>query len=473
MEIRTEDKAKLDIFYHDRSRRAAVIYGRYGIGKTSLLREFSEGKRVLWFSAYPTLGTMELRLMAQSFGFQDLLDPADESTVTLSGILDRVSELAGEQSPEHPLVVIIDSYPDFSKADPSYGKVLHEYFSGPWTELPVKLILTGDSYLSLEKKVLDKKSPWCSEHLMVIGLSPVPFHEAVHIFPEKSPEEAMTLYGMTGGIPAILRLARGKDLPEALSAIFQSSAGAEYLPERRMISELRELSYYNRILTTLASGKMRVNEISDEVGKPKDVVVPYMSTLIKLGFVRKETPVTEKTNRRKTRYRIVNLMDEFWYRFLVPSYGKLLTEDGTSLWNDAVRPGLDSYMKLVFQRIASQYLMERSGFGRLPFRVDEIGNWWENDEESHTTSGFDLVGLGTYSGEPATIFCKVDYSETPVEIQELKSLIELTKRMKFRGSSFYVLFARNGFHENTQTVAGAIRNIVLISLEDMVEELKK
>ena len=47
-------------------------------------------------------------------------------------------------------------------------------------------------------------------------------------------------------------------------------------PEVVMATELRELAYYNYMLTTLAKGLNRVNQISAEVEKPKDVVVPYL-----------------------------------------------------------------------------------------------------------------------------------------------------------------------------------------------------
>ena len=82
-----------------------------------------------------------------------------------------------------------------------------------------------------------------------------------------------------------------------------------------------------------------------------------------------------------------------------------------------------------------------------------------------------MVGLGTYSGEETTVFCRVYYGDTPVEIHELKALIELTRKMKTNGSSFYIVFSKAGFHENAITVASAIKNIVLITLDDIIAGL--
>ena len=40
--------------------------------------------------------------------------------------------------------------------------------------------------------------------------------------------------------------------------------------------------------------------------------------------------------------------------------------------------------------------------------------------------------------------------------------------MKTNGSSFYIVFSKAGFHENAITVASAIKNIVLITLDDII-----
>ena len=40
----------------------------------------------------------------------------------------------------------------------------------------------------------------------------------------------------------------------------------------------------------------------------------------------------------------------------------------------------------------------------LPFRLEEIGNWWMNDEETQTSMGFDIVGLGKSGDKDTTVY---------------------------------------------------------------------
>jgi hypothetical protein len=246
------------------------------------------------------------------------------------------------------------------------------------------------------------------------------------------------------------------------------------LPEEIMGIELREFAYYNRMLTTLAMGLQRVNQISLEVGKPKDVVVPYMNTLMSIGMVTKDTVITEKTNRKKTRYSIVNTSDLFWFRYIARHMDLYYKGDSDALLTVTLSHA-ESYLQEVFIRLCREYLVTLSKENRLPFTIDEIGNWWENDEEAHTSDGFDLVALGSEpGGKSAIMFARCYYTDTPVEIATLKELIELTKKAKHKNSSnedvFYVAFSSSGFNENAQTVASAIKNIMLVPLEEICKE---
>ena len=103
----------------------------------------------------------------------------------------------------------------------------------------------------------------------------------------------------------------------------------------------------------------------------------------------------------------------------------------------------------------------------LPFTVEEIGNWWVNDDEAGTTDGFDLVSLGKCDGKSATIFAQCYYNQEPIEVAQLKLLIEKTKQLHRQGDAFYLVFSNAGFHENAITISSAIKNIMLITLDEM------
>ena len=455
---RAKEKAALNSFYEKAKERVACVYGRTGIGKTTLLKEFAKDKKTIFFTAYATTDEAELEILAAAIGVK-------KPIYTLENLLDEISVIGQRE----PVLVIIDHYPNFVKANAKYDEILHNYVTEKWVRMPVKLILCGDSYLSMEKKVYGKKALWKDILSLSIEVEPMNFFDARAFFPDAKEEDALMYYGMTGGIPyALTNLV--DDVEGSMMRLFlREEDDVTLLPEKTLATELRELSYYNRMLATLAAGKSRVNAISAEVGKPKDIVVPYMNTLMAIGVVKKENPVTEKTNRKKTRYSIKNSYDRFWYQYIVPNMALYYTGNFGKLLSDRILPKLTAFRQYVFTNMCREYLEKESGKDTLPFTVAEIGNWWENDEEKHTTDGFDLVALGENEGKSAIIFARCYYTERPVEIATLKELIELTKHAKHKteGDIFYLVFSSCGFHENTQTVAATIKNIMLISLSDI------
>ena len=58
--------------------------------------------------------------------------------------------------------------------------------------------------------------------------------------------------------------------------------------------ELREPTVYNSIITAIAGGASRSNEISTKMGMESAVCAKYLKVLLDLGIIKKETPITEK-----------------------------------------------------------------------------------------------------------------------------------------------------------------------------------
>ncbi len=453
---REREIAELNIFLEDSGKDIACVYGRKGIGKTTLLKHFAEGTNHFYFTAYPTTENEMLRFMGLAFGMKS----APES---LSEALDFVGEKAGEDD----FLLILDHYGDFVKAGADFEAVLQEYVNSKWANQRIKVILAEDLYLNVDKFVTGKKATWRINKVSLIEVGSLGIYDMRELLPEVSSFDLAFLYGLTGGIPSNVNRIQTLAGDEAIQRLFLEEEAAELSrPEAILSSELRELSYYNRMLVGLAAGNTRVNQISSLVEKPKDVVVPYFNTLMNVGMVQKENPITEKTNRKKTRYSIVNTSDEFWYRFIAPRMDLFYAGDSDGLLS-AIHDDMDGYMHGVFVRMCREYLLKQSAKGELPFTIDELGNWWVNDDEKGTTSDFDMVALGKQQGKTATIFGRCYYSDEPVDLRELKELIDLTKMIEHNGDRFYLVFSKAGFHENAKTAAAAIWNIMLVTLEDI------
>ncbi len=453
---RKKEIEALNAFYEGDKKAIACITGSIGMGKTALLRHFAEGKKSVFFCGYETTKQQEIALFGQAVGIK--------KAATLQEVLDKITAMAKKEK----ILLVMDQYPNFAKADAEFDEVFHSYVTKEWNDLPVKVVLCGDAFLLMEKTVYGKKAKWKNDLDVTICLKGLPFYESKEFFPAASAQDVALLYGLSGGIPGYIIRIQGKSPKEAAKIIFASSPEcAALLPEQVMGKELRELSYYNCILSVMAQGVNRVNQLSEAVEKPKDVVVPYLNALMSIGMVTKQNAITEETNRKKTRYSIVNNNTVFWYRYIVPNMDLYIADEWDELWDKRIVPELDDFMQRVFIEISREYIEKESTEGSMPFDIERTGNWWTNDDEAGTTEGFDIVSLGKSEGRSATIFTLCFYEDRAIEVIELKELIEKTKRMHREGDAFYVACSKKGFHENAMTVASTIKNIILIQLEEM------
>ncbi len=463
----------LNGFFEGNQCSVGVVTGSVGMGKSTLLRRFAEDNGGIYIEAYETTAKQLHQEIGRIMGIEGGLSSED-----------FCQEIMSRASLKKQLVVI-DQYNNIVKSDPEFNKILYHYVTGKFQKLPIKIIFCSDAFIQMDKYVTGKKALWKDEILINLEIKALGFYESLEFFSDASATEAVFLYGITGGIPYnLVRVAamlgvkgfesyklqrvtdanRIKEIAKRLYLDKDSSIGLK--PEVAMAFELRELSYYNYMLSTLASGINRVNAISAEVEKPKDIVVPYLNSLMSIGLVTKDTAITELTNRKKTRYSIVNTSTLFWYKYIAANYDMYSKGDADSLW-EKVEATFDDYMKDIFVRVCSEYLLKQSKVGMLPFSIDAIGNWWVNDDEAGTTDGFDLVSLGKCDGKSATIYCQCYYNSEPIEVAQLKQLIEKTKQLHRDGDAFYLVFSKAGFHENAITISSAIKNIMLITLDEM------
>lgn len=107
---------------------------------------------------------------------------------------------------------------------------------------------------------------------------------------------------MTGGIPEYLsRIQSSKSLDQNLIDLFFDESGRLFEePINLLKQELREPASYHSILSAIAGGASRLNEITTKTGLASGGCSNQITSLISLGIIKKEIPIIEKKTRRKT-----------------------------------------------------------------------------------------------------------------------------------------------------------------------------
>ena len=289
------------------------------------------------------------------------------------------------------------------------------------------------------------------------------YREIERFHPELDVEEQALLYGITGGIPHYInKLEIENSLDEALKEhLFNASSYLFEEPENLLKQELREPAIYNSVISAIAGGASRSNEISTKVGVESGICAKYLKVLLELGILKKETPVTEKPG-RKTIYAIDDNFFRFWYRFVPRNMSAISSERMEQIYDRAVKQFLPDYMGLIFEKICREYLLKYAR--NLPILLSEAGQWWGSDPKTHKEVQIDIVGVPVEGKEYIIGSCK--YKNTPIGAEELELLHQYAEVFRSGCKFHYYIFSKGGFKESLKEL-GQRGEVTLLTLEDI------
>lgn len=260
-----------------------VIYGRRRVGKTALINEFCKDKPTIFLSALNASSRENLEALSQAIRAYQVPDITTAPTYrSYDDALAEITRISNEQR----LVFVIDEYPYLAKAEKSFSSRLQHIIDHVWQQGKLFLILCGSSMSFMEYQVLGYESPLYGRRTAQLKIQALTYKEMTVFNPSLSYEEQSLLYGITGGIPHYInKLDVDDDINEALmDNLFQPSSYLFEEPENLLKQELREPAVYNSIITAIAGGASRSNEISTKVGLESGICAKYLKVLLDLGM---------------------------------------------------------------------------------------------------------------------------------------------------------------------------------------------
>ena len=457
---RDKELQELNMRYQKDNFECIVIYGRRRVGKTALINEFCKGKPTIFFSALNA--SSQENLAALSKAIYDKDHPGAEAAPVFQSFDAAFTEIT-RMAEQERLVFVIDEYPYLAKANKSISSRLQHIIDHVWKNGRLFLILCGSSMSFMEYQVLGYESPLYGRRTGQFKIQALTYKEITAFNPNLTEQQQALIYGITGGIPHYInKLAVEDDVDVALKDnLFNTSSYLYEEPENLLKQELREPAIYNSVISAIAGGASRVNEIATKVGLESSICIKYLKVLLVLGIIKKETPLAEKPG-KKTIYAIGDNFFRFWYRF-VPQNASAITVGKIDLIYDAaIKKYFPDYMGLVFEQICREYLLRYAR--NLPILISDIGQWWGTDAKEKKEVQIDIVGSPIEGKEYIIGSCK--YRNDPIGIDEL----ELLKRYALvfgRGEKYhYYIFSKGGFTKGLQEL-GDRGEVTLVTLEDM------
>ena len=367
---RSRELNKLNALYNSNQFEFVVFYGRRRVGKTTLINEFTEQKKSIYYMAVEGTKKENLAGLSKTF-LQESLAPLSQFN-DYEDLLLYIDQLAlsGER-----YIVAIDEFPYLAASYPAISSLLQKHIDHCWKNSNLFLILCGSSMSFMEEQVLGYKSPLYGRRTAQFKIHPFTFFEARQMLSSFAPEDQAILYGATGGIPEYLsRINRYLSLERNLIDLFFDESGRLFEePVNLLKQELREPATYHSIISAIAGGASRLNEIAGKTGLETSGCSNQITSLIALGIIRKETPVTESATSRKTIYRLEDSMFLFWYRFVRPNISGITRGIGETIYRQMVEPNINDFMGHIFEDICIQYLYHPHVYAKFPFLPGNIG----------------------------------------------------------------------------------------------------
>ena len=452
-----EDAYKKDDF------QMAVIYGRRRIGKTTLLRQFCQGKKSVFFTAIKSTAQRNIDLFSKCV----LNALAPEMRLSSFQSFDALCSFLGQQSSNERVIVVIDELPYMAKKDDSITSTLQKHIDEEWQFGKMFFIICGSSVSFMEDEVLSENSPLFGRRTMQIRLSAFHYDTTAQFLPSWPVIDQAIAYGITGGIAKYLSLLEErKTLDENIISLFFSKTGYLYEEADNLLTqEFRDVDGYSRVIETIAAGSNQVQEIADKSGISAQNVLHLLKNLVETGIVERQQAITEEHNKKKVQYVLSDEMLRFWYRFIPDAMEAIEIGKGDLYYYQNVKPNLYSFMGHVFEKMCRQYTLEAGITGKFQCTITRVGTWWGTNPEKKTETDIDVVGLNPGNKQAIIGECKFRH-----EITDKKAYDSLVERHALLHQNYrvvqYLIFSASGFSDwiIAESKKGSLR---CISLEEM------
>jgi AAA+ ATPase superfamily predicted ATPase len=460
LEGRAKELEGLEKSYNSGKNTLTILYGRTNIGKTALLREFIKGKNCLYYSAVQASQKEQMALFLSEMKTQ--LKTHFEKNKA-ADVEEDYRKLFGETvNIDAPMkLVIIEEFQNIVKQDKEFMNAVSELVKGQLYDEKVMVICTSSSVSWIENSMVSAIGTNAYAITAFLKLKEMSFVDTVRMFPAYSVADCIMVYAITGGVPGYM--AEFTDAVTIKENICRNilvqgkllrTAGSDYIKE-----ELRETSLYNTILSCIANGEYKLNELHVHTGFGRDKISVYLKNLIEREIVDKlfsyDTEGNEHT--RKGLYRIKAGFMEFWFRYIYQRESQLAIMEPEQFYDTYIADSLNDFVNEAFIKVGTEFIELLDSLGKLEIKIERKGRWWGKNGD------IDMIACDD----------KQQYVITKCSWKSEVFMFSLFEELMYNinlagiGKNYIYLFSKGTFDEELKIFAAENSNIKLISLSDL------
>lgn len=351
-----------------REARMTVLMGRRRIGKTELSIRCGN-ETVLYFF----VGKKAETLLCQDY-VREIREKMDSPILGTPSSFSEVFRFVLQLSESRSFTLVIDEFQNFLRVNPSIFSDIQRDWDLHKRTSHLNLIISGSVFTLMTKIFEDKEEPLFGRADQKMTLEPFTTDVLKQILsdfnPDYTPEDLLTLYSITGGVPwyVTLLLDKGNTSRDKMLAALTVENSPFINEGKNILIEEFGTDYvtYFSILTCIASGMKTRSEIENELGNNN--IGPY---LVKLEdyykVITKSLPIFAKTNSKKVRYQLNDCFLIFWFRFFY-KYQALVENKALKALGEIIQRDYSSVSGFMMERYFIKKFQEEGRF--------IIGKWW-------------------------------------------------------------------------------------------------
>lgn len=425
-----------------------LIYGRRRVGKSELILHCLRQANVhtIYYECRQTTEENNTRALAEvisaTFGMP---------RIAFDGI-EEALKFVFEQSLSEKIVLAIDEYPYLRDAIKGIDSILQVLIDAYRDRSHLTLILCG-SYVEVMKSLLEKENPLYGRIDAKINLQPMDYYEAASFYPDFANEDKVRLYSVFGGIPYYNRLIDSAESvrDNLIRLLIEPNARLEDEVPNYLFSEISKMANANEVFSALADGHSRYRDILDQSHVSSGpTLVNVLNRLVSMQLVRRQAPINDSLNKKKTSYVIADGLSSFYYRYIFRYLSQRSVLDSEVFYDRFVNDDFENrFVPHAFEEICRQYLVRKNKAGEIDPPFSLIGKYSYDDPVRKVSGEFDVVT----EGPNGYIFYEAKFRTTPVTEGMIRKEIEQVQRTGLKCYK-YGFFSRSGFavEEDERTI---------------------
>lgn len=454
---RENELKSISSFFHSDKSHATLIYGRRRIGKTELLKQALKNSDYLSIY-YECKETSEASNVSS---LSAIVSDALSFPPLAFSDFEQVLSFIYKQAESKEIIFILDEYSYLEKVIKGLDSIIQSFIDNRKNS-KLKLVLCG-SYIETMESLLEKQNPLFGRFDLVINLKAMDYYDSALFYKEFSDEDKVRLYSVFGGIPYYNALIdSSKTVKENIISLI-ASRGSRLENEVSMYlrSEISKMTNAYEVFETLAKGYVRFADILSQSNvSSSPALADVLSKLMKMEVVKKESPINDENNKKKSGYFICDQLSLFYFKYVYRNLSRLNVMNPDVFYEKFIIEDFEEhFVPKSFENVCKEFLIRKNKNAELENSFEKIGKYYYDDAKNKKNGEFDIVT----ESDGEYIFYEAKFKNSPLDKTAIKDEIRQVEESGFICKK-YGFFSKSGFKNLDKNFAS---NLILFTLEDL------